>query len=124
MAITGLLQIHITVSDLDRAVAFYRDTLELDFLFDVPEQSMAFFDLNGVRLYLGKAESAEFTSAPLLYLSVDDIDSEHKRMNEKGVEFITDPHIVHRTETYELWMADFKTPEGHVHVLAEERPLN
>jgi catechol 2,3-dioxygenase-like lactoylglutathione lyase family enzyme len=124
MSVEGLLQIHITVSDLARAVSFYRDILGIDFLFEVPDQSMAFLDLNGVRLYLGIAESAEFESAPLLYLSVADIDAEHQRMSGLGVEFISTPHIVHHAEAYDLWMADFKTPEGHIHVLAEERPLN
>lgn len=124
MSIKGLLQIHVTVNDLPRSVSFYRDILGLDLLFEVPDQSMAFLDLDGVRLYLGKAESPEFVSAPLLYLSVDDIVVEYERMSEMGVDFISDPHVVHRTETFELWMSDFKTPDGHVHVLAEERTLD
>ena len=48
-------QIHLSVKDIDRAVAFYRDVLELPLLFEVPGQDMAFFDCGGVRLYLGRA---------------------------------------------------------------------
>src|SRR5687767_14822374 len=45
-------QIHISVTEIDRSVAFYRDTLGLPFLFRVPGQPMAFFDCGGTRLYL------------------------------------------------------------------------
>ena len=121
MPVTGLSQVHVSVTDFDAAVAFYRDVLGLEFLFEVPNQSMAFFKLDGVRLYLGKAESPEFESAPLLYLAVDDLDAEHERLTAAGVEFIREPHRVHGTDEYELWMAFFKTPEGHVNALTEER---
>ena len=60
-------QIHLSVKDIDRAVAFYRDVLELPLLFEVPGQDMAFFDCGGVRLYLGRAESPEFESRARLY---------------------------------------------------------
>jgi hypothetical protein len=55
-------QIHLSVSDLDRAIASYRDTLGISFLFQVPGQPMAFFDCDGVRLYVGKPETREFGS--------------------------------------------------------------
>ena len=121
MPVTGLSQVHVSVTDFDAAVAFYRDVLGLEFLFDVPEQSMAFFNVDGVRLYLGKAESPEFESAPLLYLAVDDLAAEYERLVAAGVEFVGEPHRVHGTDTYELWMAFFKTPEGHFNALTEER---
>ena len=34
---------YVTVSDIDRAVSFYRDVLGLEFLFQVPDKPMAFF---------------------------------------------------------------------------------
>ena len=42
-------QIAVNVKDLERAVRFYRDVLEMKFLFQAPPQ-MAFFDCGGVRL--------------------------------------------------------------------------
>jgi catechol 2,3-dioxygenase-like lactoylglutathione lyase family enzyme len=42
-------QIHVTVTDIDESVAFYRDVLGMKFLFQVPDQDMAFFDCGGVR---------------------------------------------------------------------------
>lgn len=121
MAVTGLSQVHVSVTDFDTAIGFYRDVLGLEFLFDVPNQSMAFFNLSGVRLYVGLAESPDFQSSPLLYLTVDDLDSEYERLAAAGVEFVGTPHRVHATDTYELWMAFFKTPEGLLHALTEER---
>lgn len=124
MAVVGLSQIHVSVSDVPRAVEFYRDVLGLDLLFEVSEQSMAFFDLgNGIRLYVGKAESAEFSSAPLLYFEVDAIEREHARLADLGIEFESVPHKVHETEGIELWMTFFTTPDGHLNAITENRRI-
>jgi catechol 2,3-dioxygenase-like lactoylglutathione lyase family enzyme len=53
MALGPLAQIHISVTDLDRSIAFYRDMLGIPLLFRVPGQPMAFFASGDVRLYLG-----------------------------------------------------------------------
>jgi catechol 2,3-dioxygenase-like lactoylglutathione lyase family enzyme len=116
-------QIHVSVSDVDRSVAFYRDVLGAKFLFDVPGQSMAFFDVGGVRLYLGKPESPEFRSTPLLYFSVDDVDEAYEGLRERGVAFADEPHVVHRTDVSELWMAFFNDPDGTNLAIMAERPV-
>jgi len=113
-------QIHISVDDLPRAVAFYRDVLGMSFLFEVPGQPMAFFDCGGVRLYLGKPENESFRSNPLIYYKVPSISNAYQALAERGVEFISEPHIVHSTATLDLWMADFRDPEGNVLVLMSE----
>jgi len=113
-------QIHISVNDIDRAVAFYRDVLGMKFLFDVPGQSMAFFDCGGVRLYLGRAESDAFRSKPLIYYRVDDIHEARQALGERGVAFEGEPHVVHKTETHELWLAAFKDTEGNWVLLMSE----
>lgn len=116
-------QIHVSVDDIDRAVAFYRDVLGMRFLFDVPGQSMAFFDCGGIRLYLGKAESADFRSNALIYYRVPDIHVAHAALQERGVEFLGQPHVVHRTEDHELWLAGFRDPEGnYLHLMSEMPP--
>ena len=38
----GLFEAHLTVSDLDRSVAFYRDVVGLSVAFEVPERNTAF----------------------------------------------------------------------------------
>ena len=121
-AIRGIGQIHITVGDIDRAVAFYRDTLGLPLLFQVPGQEMAFFDCGGVRLYLGRAESDEYASRPLLYYRVGGIEDEHARLAAAGVVFRDPPHVVHRDGCTELVLCFFDDSEGNVVALMEERP--
>lgn len=115
-------QIHISADDVDRAVAWYRDVLGLEFLFQVPGQPMAFFNCGGVRLYLGKPESETFRSRPVLYYRVGGIDAAVASIAERGGEFTDQPHVVHRDETHQLWMAGLKDPEGNAVILMEERP--
>jgi predicted enzyme related to lactoylglutathione lyase len=113
-------QIHISVRDLDAAVEFYRDVLGMTFLFDVPGQSMAFFDCGGIRLYLGKPESEEFRSNPLIYYKVPSISETHEVLLERGVTFTAEPHIVHSTAAMDLWIAGFLDPEGNSIFLMSE----
>jgi catechol 2,3-dioxygenase-like lactoylglutathione lyase family enzyme len=120
----GIGQIHLSVSDLARSVAFYRDVLGLTFLFDVPAQGMAFFDCGGVRLYLGAPESQEFESHPLLYYTVADVDAAHAAATARGAESISGPHVVHRTDEMELWMAFLRDPDGITLGLMAEVPVS
>jgi lactoylglutathione lyase len=41
--ISGLFEAHLTVSDLDRSVAFYRDVLGLELAHRIPSRHVAFF---------------------------------------------------------------------------------
>ena len=111
-AISGIGQIHITVRDIDRAVAFYRDTLGLPLLFQVPGRDMAFFDCGGVRLYLGRAESDEFASRPLLYYRVSGIGDEALRGLSAGIVF-RDPRTSSTAAAAPSWCcASSTTPRG------------
>jgi predicted enzyme related to lactoylglutathione lyase len=121
MAVGPLGQLHISVRDVDRAVAFYRDVLGVTFLFRVPGQPMAFLQSGDVRLYLGVPESPEFTSKVVLYFTVADIDAEYVRLRAHGVDFAGPPHVVHRDDAGELWMAGFRDPDGHNLVLMQQR---
>lgn len=117
-----LAQIAVTVRDLERAIAFYRDTLGLTFLFTAPP-AMAFFDLGGVRLLLGEAPEGEAEHrASVLYFRVDAIDAAHRRLVDAGVDFAQAPHKVHEDARHELWLAAFTDPEGNILELLEERP--
>ena len=127
MAFDGLRtigQIHVSVIDVDRAVAFYRDVLGITFLFRVQGQPMAFFDCDGVRLYLGVPEADEFRSRGVLYFTVEDIAEAHRVLAERGVEFRDEPHLVHRAEGSELWMAFFTDPDGNNLALMADLPMD
>ena len=113
-------QIHISVTDPGRAVSFYRDVLGMTLLFEVPGQPMAFFDCGGIRLYLGKPERDEFRSNPLIYYRVASISDAYQALTSRGVTFRTSPHVVHATESMELWMADFRDPDGNCLCLMSE----
>ena len=117
-------QVHVSVGDVDRAVAFYRDTLGMPFLFQVPGQPMAFFDLDGVRLYLGAPESEEYRSRGMLYLRVDDIEDAVATLRERGVSFVGEAHLIAQMEDHDLWMAFFRDPDGNNLALMEERPTS
>jgi predicted enzyme related to lactoylglutathione lyase len=119
MALGPLAQIHISVTDLEHSVAFYRDVLGIEHLFTVPGQPMAFFASGDVRLYLGVPE-AGFTSRCVLYFRVDDLDAEVARLGDLVIDL---PHIVHRDATSELWMAGLADPDGHHIMLMQERPI-
>jgi predicted enzyme related to lactoylglutathione lyase len=121
MALGRLGQVHISVTDLDRSVAFYRDVLGIEHQFTVPGRPMAFFASGDVRLYLGVPETPQFTSRCVLYFWVDDIDTETARLRGTGLE-VGEPHVVHRDGRIELWMAFFGDPDGHHVVLMQERP--
>jgi predicted enzyme related to lactoylglutathione lyase len=123
MALGPVGQIHISVTDVDRSVAFYRDVLGIPMLFQVPTMPMAFFASGQVRLYLGVPESPDFTSRCVLYFTVEDIDAEYARLkDEHGLAFGGKPHVVHRDNGTELWMAFCRDPDGHQIGLMQERP--
>jgi len=82
--IDGLGQVALTVRDVERSVAFYRDAVGLRFLF-APAPTLAFLWIGDVRLMLSTAEG-EFSpgGSTVLYLRVADIDAEHAAMSERG----------------------------------------
>jgi methylmalonyl-CoA/ethylmalonyl-CoA epimerase len=119
--LTQIGQIAINVHDLQRAVAFYRDTLGMRFLFQAPG-GLAFFDVGGVRLMLGVAEKAEFDHpASILYYKVPDIGAAYETLTSRGVTFIDEPHLIAKMPTHELWMTFFRDSEENVLALMEER---
>jgi len=115
-------QILIPVSDLEKAVPFYRDTLGLPFLFTAPPQ-MSFFQCGNVRLLVGvptEGEGAQRGSA--IYFKVADIKAVHAQLAERSVTFVAEPHLVHKAATYDLWLAEFKDPDGNTLALMSEVP--
>jgi predicted enzyme related to lactoylglutathione lyase len=114
-------QIAVRVSDLDRALKFYRDNLGLPFLFQVP--GMAFFDCAGVRLLLGLPENGEAKKEnSIIYFRVADIDAAKQAMDDRGTNFTSEPHLVARMEDHDLWMAFFEDSEGNTMALMSEVP--
>ena len=117
--LTRVGQIGITVHDLDRAVAFYRDTLGMRFLFRAP--NLAFFDCDGLRLMLSFPERPEHNHpASILYYRVADLRAAHATLTSRGVTFLDEPHLIARMPDHELWMAFFTDTEGNTLGLMSE----
>jgi methylmalonyl-CoA/ethylmalonyl-CoA epimerase len=120
--LTQIGQIAINVQDVERATAFYRDTLGMRFLFAFP--GLAFFDCGGVRLMLTRAEDPKLDHpASMLYYRVAEIEATHQALAARGVRFEQGPHLVARMPDHELWLADFyDSEENLLALMAEKRP--
>jgi len=115
-------QISVNVHDLERAVAFYKDTLRLKHLFAVPGR-MAFFDCGGVRLMLAIPERPDLDHpSSILYFKVEDIEQAHEVLASRGVHFETMPTLVAPMATHDLWLAEFRDSENNVLALMYEKP--
>jgi len=117
--VTGVGQVAIRVHDLARAIRFYRDTLGLPLLFEVPK--LAFFDAGGVRLMLSPPEGGEYNHpASVIYYRVADIHAAAGGLRERGAVVVGEPHLVARMPDHELWMAFFRDSEGNTLALMSE----
>lgn len=119
--LSTLRQIAITVSDVERAVAFYRDVLGLDFLF-AAGPNLAFLDADGVRLMLTtpQGEGAVGTNA-ILYFSVSDVEAAHAALLARGAKDAHGAALTARMPDHELWTAFVRDPDGSLVGLMEER---
>jgi lactoylglutathione lyase len=121
--IHGLFETHLTVGDLGRAVAFYRDVVGLAVALEVPDRSAAFFWIGGP----GQAMLGLWSlgSAPLglslhvaFSASLKDVLDACERLRSLGVT----PLCFFGTETTEPsvigWMPAaavyFRDPDGHL----------
>lgn len=122
MDVTGLGQVALTVSDVARSTAFYRDAVGLRFLF-AAGPSLAFLDLGNARLMLSAPEETLTPgSGTVLYLRVADIVASHAAMRGRGVNFVDEPHLVAPMPDHDLWMCFFRDPDQHPLALMCERP--
>jgi methylmalonyl-CoA/ethylmalonyl-CoA epimerase len=116
-------QLLIPVEQLERATAWYRDSLGLPFLFSAPPQ-MSFFQAGGVRLLVGVPEPGQPRNrGSMVYFKVADIQAVHRTLAERGVAFGSPPHLVHRAATYQLWLCEFRDPDGNQLALMSEVPV-
>ncbi|HYW42871.1 MAG TPA: VOC family protein [Bryobacteraceae bacterium] len=113
-------QIAITVTQVERAIAFYRDTLGIKLLFQVP--NMGFFDCGGVRLMLSGTEPSGESYASVIYFQVADIRETFQTLQNRGVPFDREPHLLARLAGHDLWMAFFRDPDRNLLALMSEVP--
>jgi len=123
VATTGLFETHVTVSDLGRSVAFYRDVVGLPLALELSERGAAFFWIGApgeAMLGLWSLGSAPVGLALHLAFkaSLDDVLAACDRLRSLGIT----PLSFHAVETAEPsvigWMPAasvyFRDPDGHL----------
>lgn len=113
-------QLLIPVEDLESAIEYYRDTLGLRYLFSAPPQ-MSFFQAGDVRLLVGVPEAGQRPErGSAVYFKVSDIHAVHATLKQRGVKFGGEPKLIHKAPTSELWLAEFRDPDGNQLALMSE----
>lgn len=114
-------QIAITVSDVDIALAFYRDALGLTFLFQAGPE-LAFLDAGGTRLMLTTPQGAGAVGAnSVLYFKVSDITAVQAALVARGAREERPPQRAARMPDHELWIGFLRDPDGNLVGLMEEK---
>ena len=117
--IESIGQVAIRARDLPAAVAFYRDALGLQYLFEAGP--LAFFMCGDVRLMLSPPETDEVDHpSSTLYFRVADLQAAYRELADRGVQFVDEPHLIAKLPDHELWMAFFRDPDGNLMGLMAE----
>jgi methylmalonyl-CoA/ethylmalonyl-CoA epimerase len=112
-------QIAVPVSDVERAIAFYRDVLGMQFLFQAPP-GLGFFDCGGVRLMLDGPGAEQAGQSSVVYYRVSNLDDAFATLSARGVVFEAKPHLIATLPDHELWMAFFRDPDANLIALMSE----
>lgn len=114
-------QIAITVGDVARATAFYRDVLGLKFLFGAGP-NLAFLAAGSVRIMLTTPQGAgEVGKNSILYFKVTDIAATHAAIVGRGAANERAPQLTARMPNHELWIGFVRDPDGNLVGLMEEK---
>ncbi len=110
MHITGIANIMLGTSDLDRARAFYRDRLGLSVKQEIP--GFVFLETGPTTLCLSTAHArlAEQPGPTEIVLSVPHVRDAYAALRENGIEFLREPANVAGAS----WAAAFRDPDGHL----------
>jgi len=112
-------QVALSVKDLDRATAFYKDKLRFKFLFT--SGGMAFFDAGGIRLMLVKPANPEVNhGSSVIYYNVANVPNAYESFLARGVKFDAKPEIAAKTAKFDLWLVCLHDPEGNQLCLMNE----
>jgi predicted enzyme related to lactoylglutathione lyase len=118
-----LWYVNVFVSDLRRAVEFYRDTLGLPLQFEEEKFGYASFAPGGVRLGVARVDPNAPESRSLvgrhtgIGLGVPHLDAAHEQLAAKGVRFTMAP----TKQPWGGYMAMFADPDGNIFYLDQLR---
>ena len=119
-----------SIVDVERAKAFYRDTLGLTLLREEPPFALV-FDANGIMIRLGMARQLQPAQGTVLGWQVPDIVAAVKELEQAGVRFERYGLDWMKQDELGIWTAPtgarvawFKDPDGNTLSLAEHPELN
>ena len=114
-------QIAVIVSDVDQALAFYRDVLGLRFLFRAGG-NLAFVAAGDVRVMLTTPQGHGTPGAnSILYFKVTDIAAAHAAVVARGAANERAPQLTAKLPDHELWVGFVRDPDGNLVGLMEEK---
>lgn len=114
-------QVAVTVSDVDAALAFYRDVLGLAFLFRAGP-NLAFLAAGAVRLMLTTPQGAGAVGAnSVLYFKVVGIEDVYAAMVARGAAAERAPQLTARMPDHDLWIGFVRDPDRNLVGLMEEK---
>ena len=119
--ITKLAQLAITVSDVEKSLAFYRDLLGLNFQF-APNTNLAFLQCGTLRIMLSTPQGAgEVGKNSIPYFEVQNIEAFYRAVVEKGATPERKPQLAAKMPDHDLWIGFLKDPDGNLVALMEEK---
>ena len=130
MKVARLHQVSLPVVDMQAAIRFYRDAIQLPLIAEYTEPvALAFFDIDGTRLMLETNLDASGTNG-VLYLYVEDLESAVSEVKALGYEFESDPQAIHHDAEGRFgkageteMMAFIRDPSGNLISLVERKTL-
>jgi predicted enzyme related to lactoylglutathione lyase len=109
------------VTDLERAIAFYRDAMGFEFVHAAPEFHFAEFRVGDRRFSLaggGGGEGGHKVGGNTgIGFVVADVDAAYRELSDKGVEFTLKPE----RQPWGGYMGMFADPDGNVFYLDQVR---
>jgi predicted enzyme related to lactoylglutathione lyase len=118
-----LWYVNVFVSDLQRAVGFFRDTLGLPLEFADEKFGYASFSPKGVRMGVARIEPGTPESQRMIGrhtgigFGVPDLDAAHRELSGKRVRFTMPP----TKQPWGGYMATFADPDGNIFYLDQLR---
>lgn len=117
----------VSIVDVERAKAFYRDTLGLRLVLEEPPFALV-FDANGIMLRLGMAKEITPARGTVLGWQVPEISAVVKELGRAGVQFERFPGMPQ--DELGIWTAPsgakvawFKDPDGNILSISEHPEL-
>jgi len=114
-------QVAITVSNVEKALAFYREILGLGFLFSAGP-NLAFLTDGSLRIMLTTPQGAGAVGAnSILYFKVADIEATHAALVAWGAASERPPQQAAQMPDHALWIGFLRDPDGNLVGLMEEK---